>query len=183
MNQNNIHTNSGYNFYVAVSMEELKAAMRCWATGVTVVTAFHDGVRHGMTVSSFTSVSLTPPMVLISLERTTRTRQFVTASGFFGVNLLGSTQEELSNRFAGRISDLENRFEDLDAFVLESGAPMLADALAWMDCRVSAVYEVSTHSIIVGEVIGVKAFASQSENLQPLIYYDRGYRALQGKAG
>lgn len=166
---------------MAVSVEDLRAAMRCWATGVTIVTAFHDGIRHGMTVSSFTSVSLTPPMVLISLERTTRTRQYVIASGFFGVTLLSSEQEELSNRFAGRISDLENRFEGLEATVLESGAPMLENALAWMDCRVTAVYEVSSHSVIIGEVIGVKAFASQSVNLDPLIYYDRGYRALHRK--
>ena len=166
---------------MTVSNEELRAAMRLWATGVTVVTANHEGVRHGMTVSSFTSVSLDPPLILICLERNTRTRQLVLDSAVFAVNLLSDQQVDLSNRFAGRISDLDDRFVELNTTTLETGAPLLDGALAWMDCRVSAVFEMSTHTIIVGQVIAVKSFLEGETDASPLLYYNRSYRVLQGK--
>jgi len=153
--------------------------MRLWATGVTIVTANHEGVRHGMTVSSFTSVSLDPPLILICLERSTRTRQLVLDSAVFAVNLLTTQQVDLSNRFAGRISDLEDRFAGLNTTVLETGAPLLDGALAWMDCRVSAVFEMSSHTIIVGQVIGVKSFVAGDAEAAPLLYYNRSYREFK----
>ncbi len=162
-----------------MSKDELREAMRYWATGVTVVTAISEGVRHGMTVSSFTSVSLDPPLILVCLERNARTRQLVLDSAAFAVNVLGADQEEISNRFAGRISDLEDRFVDLPTHELESGSPLLHGALAWFDCRVSAVFEMATHTIIVGHVIGVKATKESVDEPQPLLYFNRSYRFLQ----
>jgi flavin reductase (DIM6/NTAB) family NADH-FMN oxidoreductase RutF len=162
-----------------VSDEELRESMRRWATGVTVVTVAHENVLHGMTVSSFTSVSLKPPLVLVSLERSTRTRQLVLDSSFFGVNILHASQEEVSNRFAGRIPDMEDRFADLKYHTLESGAPMLEDALACFDCRVSAVIEMATHTIVVGNVIAVFASGLELQDNEPLIYYNQAYRKLK----
>ncbi len=155
--------------------------MRRWATGVTIVTANHNGLQHGMTVSSFTSVSLDPPLILVCLERTTRTRQLVLDSAHFGVNVLTAGQEELSNRFAGRISDLEDRFVGLETFTLESGAPFFAGALAWIDCRVSAVVEMSSHTIIIGQVFGVQSPENNQGSLQPLLYFNRQYRMLEDR--
>ena len=85
-----------------VDAESLRHAMRQWATGVAIVTSAHNGMAHGMTVTSFTSVSLTPPQVLISLALETRTHGLVRASRIFAVSLLGAGQEAISDRFAGR---------------------------------------------------------------------------------
>jgi flavin reductase (DIM6/NTAB) family NADH-FMN oxidoreductase RutF len=164
---------------MAVSDDQLRDAMRRWATGVTVVTAAHENVYHGMTVSSFTSVSLDPPLILVSLERSTRTRQLVLDSAHFAVNVLHAGQEDISDRFAGRIPDVDDRFVGLEFHTLESGAPLLEDALAWLDCRVSAVIEMATHTIIIGHVIAVRAPALDEGDGDPLLYYNRSYRQLK----
>jgi len=156
--------------------EKLRRAMRYWATGVAVVTSSHEGVVHGMTVSSFTSVSLSPPQVLISLAHSTRTYTLVKASRIFGISLLAAGQETISDRFAGRIATSDDRFTDLETFTLVTGAPLLKDALAHYDCRVIATFTSGTHTIFVGGVLAV----SSNEHGTPLIYYDRGYHSLGG---
>src|SRR5512137_548100 len=93
----------------SVDPDHLRQAMRLWATGVAVVTSQHEGVVHGMTVSSFTSVSLIPPQVLVALNQSTRTHALVKESRFFGVTVLGADQQEISDRFAGRLPDDANR--------------------------------------------------------------------------
>ena len=85
---------------MTVSPDELRYAMRRWTTGVTVVTAQHDGIRHGMTVSTFTSLSLEPPFVMVSLERSTRTHDLVVQAGAFGVTILADNQQPISDSFA-----------------------------------------------------------------------------------
>ena len=85
-----------------IDSEEMRAAMRNWATGVTVVSTMFNGERHGMTVSSFTSVSIDPAMVLVSLQMEARTYKLVDSSGVFGVTILDNSQQEISDRFAGR---------------------------------------------------------------------------------
>src|SRR3972149_3127529 len=99
---------------VMVSGEELRILMRNWTTGVTLVTARDGRGPHGMTVSSFTSVSLEPPRILISLERSTRTHGFVEAGGAFGVSILEESQSDLAERFVGRIGDSEDRFAGVE---------------------------------------------------------------------
>ncbi len=160
---------------MAVEPEELRGAMRGWATGVTVVTTQHEEVRHGMTVSAFTSLSLEPPRVLISLARASRTRGLVEASGVFGVTVLGEGQEEVSNRFAGRETEDGDRFENLETQTLETGAPLLAEGLVFMDCKVVSSQEVGTSTIYIGEVVAVK----EGEKEKPLLYFDGGYRGVR----
>jgi flavin reductase (DIM6/NTAB) family NADH-FMN oxidoreductase RutF len=159
---------------VPVDAETLRHAMRQWATGVAVVTSVHDGAAHGMTASSFTSVSLTPPQVLISLALATRTYKLVRASRIFGVSLLGAGQEQISDIFAGRLADMEDRLSGMDTFTLVSGAPLLRDAIAHFDCRVIATFTSGTHTIFIGEVLAARS----EESAEPLVYYDRAYRTL-----
>ena len=109
--------------------ELLRQAMRFWATGVTIVTAAHEGIQHGMTVSSFTSVSLDPPQVLISLAQNTRTHDLITHSRNFGITILDSSQQEISDRFAGRVPDDLDRLNGLETITLVSGAPLLKQGL------------------------------------------------------
>jgi flavin reductase (DIM6/NTAB) family NADH-FMN oxidoreductase RutF len=158
----------------AVQPEELRQVMRQWTTGVTVVSACWQEDRHGMTVSSFTSVSLAPPLVAISLAQEARTHKLVERSGWFGISILRDTQEEISDRFAGRTPDTENRFAELDTFSLISGAPLLKGGLAWLDCEVVSKLEAGSNTVFLGRVAAVKS----GEAGAPLLYYDRDYREI-----
>jgi flavin reductase (DIM6/NTAB) family NADH-FMN oxidoreductase RutF len=158
-----------------IDSEMLRLAMRQWATGVTIVTSALNGKRHGMTVSSFTSVSLVPPMVLVSIERIVRTHQLMSQSGIFGVSILSERHNKISDRFAGRESDADDRFKGLETVTLETGAPLLLDGLANFDCKVVGQHEAGSHSLFIGLVVAVRLGNSGS----PLIYYDRQYRQLK----
>ncbi len=159
-----------------VDPEEFRMAMRRWATGVAVVTTLNGGVRHGMTVNSFTSISLTPPLVLVSLERKTRTHGMLEKSGIFGVTILSEHQQSVSDCFAGRCGDHEDRFANLTIHTLQTGAPLIDGGLYFLDCRVVATYAASTHTLFIGEVVA----SQQGKDDQPLIYLDRMYRRVQG---
>lgn len=148
--------------------------MRQWATGVAIVTASHNGISHGMTVSSFTSVSLTPPQVLISLAQDTRTHTLVRESKFFGVSLLAQGQQDISDRFAGRMPDDQDRLAGLETFILETGVPLLKGGLAHFDCRVIATFTSGTHTIFIGAVLA----AQGQPDADPLLYYNREYRRI-----
>ena len=81
----------------------LRHLMRHWTTGVTIVTSIRNGQHHGMTVNSFTSLSINPALITVTLANTTRTHRFVLTSGVFGVTILSIDQQELAYRFAGKI--------------------------------------------------------------------------------
>lgn len=157
-----------------VEADLLRQAMRFWVTGVTIVTAAYQGVQHGMTVSSFTSLSLTPAQVLVSLAQNTRTHDLVARSRFFGISVLAANQQDVSNRFAGRAVDEHNRLTGLDTFTLSSGAPMISGALAHLDCRVVTTLGSGTHTIFIGEVLATQ----NVEEGDPLIYFNRDYKKL-----
>jgi len=159
---------------VSADPDQLRQAMRLWATGVTVVTSLHDGVAHGMTVSSFTSVSLTPPQVLVSLAQNTRTHALTKNSRAFGVTVLAADQQDISDRFAGRAADEGDRLEGLETMTLVTGVPMIKGGLAQFDCRVIATFTSGTHTIFIGEVL-----AAQGDlRTRPLLYFNRGYQTI-----
>lgn len=158
-----------------VESDLLRQAMRFWATGVTVVTAAHAGRQHGMTVSSFTSVSLDPPQVLVSLSQETRTHDLVTHSHHFGITVLNASQQELGDRFAGRVSDELERLAGLETFTLVSGVPLLTGGLAHLDCRVVTTIGSGTHTLFIAEVLAAQSVAEG----EPLLYFNRDYRQLQ----
>lgn len=159
---------------MTVESEQLRQAMRFWATGVTIVTAAHSGVQHGMTVSAFTSVSLVPAQVLVSLAQNTRTHELVMQSHHFGVSILDSGQIELSDRFAGRVADDMDRFNGIETLTLVSGTPMLKYALAQLDCRVVTTIGSGTHTLFIGEVLS----AESGVGTDPLVYFNRGYQKI-----
>jgi len=159
---------------MTVDSNQLRAVMRKWATGVTVVTARQDNIMHGMTVSSFTSISLEPPLVLVSLETDTQTHAMVKKSGHFGVTILSQEQETISDRFAGRLGDGDDRFAGLETKTLVSRAPFLAGGLAYLDCEVVSSFTAGTHTVFIARVLA----AQENDGGQPLLYYCRGYRQL-----
>src|SRR5215510_2833870 len=91
--------------------EQLRHAMRAWTTGVTVVTAAHAGQRYGMTVNSFTSISLDPPLISVALKKLTHTHELVEKSGEFSVTILSAAQKKLSDIFAGKHPEVTDRFD------------------------------------------------------------------------
>jgi flavin reductase (DIM6/NTAB) family NADH-FMN oxidoreductase RutF len=156
---------------------QLRDVLRFWTTGVTVVSASHQGVQHGMTVNSFTSLSLEPPLVSISLEKITRTHGLVKEAGRFGVSILAAEQRELSDRFAGRESEQSDRFKGVEIFYLETGSPLLSQAIAFFDCKVATMHDAGTHTIFISEVLAAGS-AAGADGKQPLVYFNRAYRKL-----
>ena len=105
--------------------EQLRHAMRAWTTGVTIVTALYDGQQYGMTVNSFTSISLDPPLVSLALKKLTHTHELIEKSGEFSVTILASDQKDLSDRFAGKHPEIKNRFEGVATETLAINAPLI----------------------------------------------------------
>jgi flavin reductase (DIM6/NTAB) family NADH-FMN oxidoreductase RutF len=154
--------------------EDMRRIMRRWSTGVTLVTV-DDGVnRHGMTVNSFTSVSLTPPLILVSLERGTRTHQMVLETKSFAVAILEAEQRDLAERFAGRIADTEDRFDQVPTFSSPLGHPLPEGCLAYVDAKVEIATEAGTHTVFIARA---SSGAAIREGI-PLLYYNRSYRRL-----
>ena len=139
--------------------------MRHFPTGVSVVTSMREGVPRGATVSSFTSVSADPPIVLICINREARSYLYIASSGYFCVNLLAGDQRDLAERFSGRLRD--EQFEGVPFQPGTTGAPVIAGTVAHFDCRVESEHHAGTHSIFVGRVLDCASRAGS-----PLGYYN-----------
>lgn len=159
---------------MTLDSENLRAAMRSWSAGVTVVTAVHEGIKHGMTVNSFTSISLEPALVTISLQKTSRTHEIVGKSRAFGLTMLSSEQTKISDIFAGRVPETEDRFAGLQTETLITGAPLITGGLAWLDCRVVETFNAGMNTLFIAEVLAVRS----SDDGLPLIYHNRKYWGL-----
>ncbi|MEW6569472.1 MAG: flavin reductase family protein [Chloroflexota bacterium] len=159
---------------MTVAPDQLRTVMHLWATGVTLVTSHDQGKPHGMTVSSFTSISLSPPLILVSLEKSSQTHRLISQSGVFAVSILHESQADLADRFAGRIPDHADRFEDVPYTTAETGSPIPDSCLAYLDCRLVASHPAGTHTLFIGEV----ASAAVRQESRPLLYFRRGYRHL-----
>ncbi len=154
--------------------ENLKAAMRAWSAGVTVVTAVHEDQKHGMTVNSFTSISLDPAMITISLQSGSRTHALIASSRTFGLTILSAGQSRISDIFAGRIPDVKDRFSGLKTETLVTGSPLIVGGLAWLDCRVVESFNAGMNTLFIAEVLAARAIGDG----QPLIYHNRAYWQL-----
>ena len=181
-----------------VDSEMLRAVMRHWPTGVAVLTSRHGEHAHGMTVNSFTSVSLEPPLVLACVEQVVRTHALIEKSGVFAISFLREGQAWISDRFAGRDSENTDRFEGLVTYTAVTGAPILADNLGHLDCIVTSAHPAGNHTIFVAEVVDSALGAVQAGTRQihdaagangadggqpvngalPLLYFNRGYHRL-----
>lgn len=129
-----------------------------------------DQEPYGLTVNSFTSVSASPPLILICIDYRCTLLPHFRASSWFGINVLGDVQQDLSVRFAERADD---RFDGLDWYQGVTGVPLLRGCLALMECGVSQVVEAGDHAIFLAEVT-----AAQCDAGEPLIYFGSNYRSL-----
>ena len=152
-----------------VSGEEFRAPIGMFATGVTVVTTVHQGLSYGTTASALSSVSLEPPTLLICMNRGSTTGHAISASGHFAVNVLGEDQEVVARHFARTGSG----FGGYDTLRGQGGSPLLADALASFECRVTDAVEAGTHTVMIGVVE-----AAKGRHGMPLAYFRGRYGRL-----
>jgi flavin reductase (DIM6/NTAB) family NADH-FMN oxidoreductase RutF len=130
-----------------------------------------DARACGLTANSVASVSLRPLLVLVCLDRGASSHGCITSGGAFAISVLSSDDEPLAHRFAqGRWTD---RFKGLELREAVTGSPILVRALAWVDCRVTEVYEAGDHSIVVGEVL-----ACDARDGQPLLFFRGKYHRM-----
>ncbi len=154
--------------------EDLRRALRHVPTGVSIVTSQFAGVRYGMTVNSIASVSLDPPVILLTLQHATRTYQLVSQSRIAGVTFLGESQTGLSDRFAGRTTDEVDRFTGLETFTWKTGAPLIAGGTAYLDCQVRSIYPLDQSTLFIMDVVAARPAADE----MPLVYFNRLYHRL-----
>jgi len=153
--------------------EDLRSLMRLFPTGVCVVGADADGDRIAVTVGSLVSLSLRPPLVGVSIGRDLALHELLRSAGAFGVSLLRGDQADVASHFARGMPPIAV-WEGVETRTGETGAPLLVDALGWIECRVRAAHDVGDHTLFVGEVVAL-------ENGGPgpgLVYRDHGYHAV-----
>lgn len=153
-----------------IDTSEYRRVVSHFASGVAVVTTLRpDGGPCGLTVSAVCSVSLAPTLLLVCVERDADSHGCIEASGVFAVNVLAEGKgETLARRFAG--SDADEKFTGVAFQPRHTGAPVLDEALAWLDCRVAERCTGGDHTVFVGEVLAADACEGT-----PLMYYRGGY--------
>jgi len=141
--------------------------------GVVLVSTRDAGGFRGLTVTSFTSVSLDPPLVLVCLDRLATTRDALLAHGAFTASLLSRGQQFLADRFSGQAPVADPSWRDVPHRLGENGLPVVDGAVAWIECEVHSSQEAGDHDLVVGAVIAVGRGGGE-----PLIHWERGYWGL-----
>ncbi|MFY9726076.1 MAG: flavin reductase family protein [Bryobacteraceae bacterium] len=156
-----------------VSGKDFRRACGRFSTGVTIASVVdRQGMPHGLTVSSFTSVSLDPPLVLIALAHSASVMDAFSNASFFAINVLAAGQRDLAERFALKGHD---RFDGLAWHAGETGSPLLPGTLAEIECAIRQRFTAGDHDLFVGEM--VRAVVRGGE---PLLYFSGRYRGLAG---
>ncbi len=148
---------------------EFRRALGRFASGITVVTTEHEGSVHGMTANAFVSVSLDPPLVLVSVDNHAKMHEILPLSGRYGISILRDSQEDLSRHFAGR-----PRNGTEVSFTRRNGVPLLEDALAHLACGVVDTHPAGDHTLYIGRVDYL-----DYRDGAPLLYYTGAYRHLE----
>lgn len=154
-----------------IDAARFKQAMAQFVSGVTVVTTELEGELYGMTVASFASLSLDPPLVLVCAGRNMQTHNAIAAARRFGVSILGNDQQDLSGRFASKLDD---KFAGVDYRTGSNGVPLLNGAICTIECTLFNQLDGGDHSIFVGRVEDVQTSGEGA----PLVYFRSGYREL-----
>ena len=158
---------------MTIDQRRFRDALGAFPTGVAIITGLTSaGERVGMTVSSFNSLSLTPPLILFSVDRRAASLALWTKAAAFGVNVLAENQKELSNKFA---RSLANKWEAISYAEGLMDVPILSGVAAVFECAAFAVHEGGDHMLLIGEVKRFRAFGDR----QPLVFGKGRYAALQ----
>jgi len=156
---------------MAMEAQELRRVMGHFATGVTVITTKdNDGNPQGLTANAFMSLSLNPPLAIVSVDKNATCYGCFQPGNGFSVNFLSDDQEEISRRFATKGVD---KFADLNWRAGSNGAALIDGALAQVECRIAACHDGGDHTIVVGEILNVCA-----DGDRPLLFFKGKYQKL-----
>lgn len=156
---------------MTISKDDFRAALGRFASGVTVITSKDkSGWLHGITVSAFSSVSLSPPLILVCIDKNTGSHHAFEEIENFVVNVLREDQQHYSDLFASHLSD---KFKQVEYLKTAEGVPVLKDALVNLECRLVNSHDEGDHTIFVGEI--TKSFVTDGN---PLVYFHGNYRKL-----
>lgn len=153
---------------------ELRNAFGSFATGVAIVTALHDGERIGATVSSFNSVSLTPPLISFSIARDAKAFHAWEGTPTFCASILSTEQADLSTRFARSLGDKWTGVSLLPGCKVD--APLIDGAIMWFECEAYGRHDGGDHLILIGRVLAARR--NHAANPAPLVFFGGGYRHL-----
>ena len=154
---------------MAIESREFRNCLARFATGVTVVTATHEGHEHGMTANAFMSVSLEPPLVLLSVAHKARIKPLLEGSGRFAVSVLSEDQEPLALHFSGRPQGVEV------AIGLRDDLPLIAGAVAHLICTVERSWDAGDHTLFLGRVVWM-----WYREGRPLTFYSGRFFGIEG---
>jgi flavin reductase len=157
-----------------VDENKFKAAMRCIASTVTVITSRSGGKTNGMTATAVCSVSAVPPCILIVVNQTNRSHALIAEAGSFAVNVLSADQADLAQHFARKSDD---PLQSVKTSVGVTGVPVIEGCAALLECVVQQRIESGTHSVFIGRVI-----ATQETDRSPLMYWNGDYVDLTAKS-
>lgn len=156
-----------------IERNELRRVMGHFATGVTVITTVSKaGTPYGLTANAFTSVSLDPPLLLISVDKKAESYPYFEETKVFTINILSEEQEALSRKFAVSGGD---KFQGVAYHTGANGVPILDGVLAYLECKLYATYEGGDHTLFLGEIE-----QAETKELRPLLFYRGGYRSISG---
>ena len=155
-----------------MNTQALRNALGKFATGIAISTTVDKtGALHGLTINSFSSVSLDPPLVLFCIDKKARVFPHFLHCHAFGISVLSEAQQHLSQLFASEVTE---KFASVSTYSLQTGVPLLQDSLSTFDCELFQCYEGGDHLIFVGKVV---EFESREGN--PLLYYGGNYSLLE----
>lgn len=160
-----------------MTAKSYRALMRHQAGAVTVIATEREDVRAGLTATAFSSLSDTPPTILVCVQRSAGAHDVIAAARIFSVNILASDQQQVAERFSGQ-SGVRGpaRFDGLAWMRLRTGAPVLERALAVLDCELIESHTFSTHTIFIGRVVD----GTMRPEAEPLLYFRGDYWNVSG---
>jgi len=154
-----------------IDQKQFRQTLSQFVSGITIVTTQFHGQCHGTTVSSFCSLSLDPPLILVCLNHQSASNALIQASSTFGVNILAEGEAWMAKQFAHREA---SKFANVAYHNGTLGTPLLDDALATLECRLIAHYPGGDHTIFLGEVIALQ----RNPEKRPLVYFDSQYARI-----
>ena len=158
---------------MSIDQTTFRKVLGNFATGITVVTGLTENeIPVGLTVNAFTSLSLSPPLVLFCLDKRTASIEAFDSEKCFALNMLNKDQQDLSVIFSTKVED---RFEKVEHTFWDTGVPILSGCLANLECKIDAVHDGGDHLIIVGLVVRLH----QSDNGSPLLYFNGNYAQIK----
>ncbi len=159
-----------------VESQSFKNILACWTAGITVVSVASKNDWQAITVNSFASVSMTPPLICLNIANRLETRAYIAREGHFAISILADNQLELGKRFAGYYDHLhENRFDGLNCETTNLGDPIIPDAMSWLSCTVEHLLNVGENTMFVGKVVQ----GGWTDDKLPLLYHNRQWGVFQ----